>query len=209
MTPMQIAELFIEAAEVDRKLPDTARPKKLRAQSLSYVHDWEDMRHWGDERHEEHRAEMFGTVKLTHRDVSNWELCNDLITFVTSEPARRSLWAWATAKAGGLPFSKWCKQNRISRETGRRRKNRAILEIFGQVARINGQNYKNGLSDVLHVDSENGHIVVNIADDEPAKQPLNWRSDKALASEEDRNFDWAEARNERRRQRYAQRQKAA
>ncbi len=39
MTEEQIKELFIRAAEVDRKLPDTARPAALRAINHGYVHD--------------------------------------------------------------------------------------------------------------------------------------------------------------------------
>jgi hypothetical protein len=122
---------------------------------------------------------------------------------------RRCLWAWSNAKAGGKPFNKWCKKQGFTSETGRKRKNRAILEIFGEVARINGQNYKNGLEGVLHVCPENGQIEVTIGDHAPEKQPLHWRHDKAISSEEDRSFDWAEARNERRRQKYAERRKAA
>ncbi len=209
MTPDQIAELFIHGAEVDRRLPQTAKPQALKAQSLGYVHTWEEMREWGDERHKEHRAEMFAKTKLTTEDVSDWELCNQLILLVQDETRRRCLWAWANAQAGGTSFSKWCVKQGFNRETGRKRKNRAILEIFGELVRINGQNTQIGLEGVLQVCAKSGQIQVTIGDDAPEKQPLNWRQDRAISSEEDRSFEWAEARNERRRQKYAERQKAA
>lgn len=210
MTPTEIAELFIHAAEVDRRLPQTAKPKQLKAQNLGYVHSWEEMREWGDARHKEHRAEMFAKTKLTTQDVSDWEKCNHLILYVRDEDRRRCLWNWAIAQAGGKSFTQWCKKQGFTRETGRRRKNRAILEIFGEIARNNGLNNKTTLNGVLQVCAETGHIQVTIGDDATEKQPLNWRDDFALINEPDeQNFEWADARNQRRRQKYAERQKAA
>ncbi|EXL06546.1 hypothetical protein BG46_15745 [Brucella anthropi] len=210
MTPLEIAELFIRGAEVDRRLPQTAKPKQLKAQSLGYVHSWAEMREWGDERHKEHRAEMFAKTKLTTQDVSEWERCNQLILSVKDDMRRRCLWAWANAQAGGTPFGKWCTKQGFTRETGRKRKNRAILEIFGEIARINGQNYKNALEGVLHVCPENGHIQVTIGDHADSEKVLTWRDDFSLThGETEPDFSWAEARNERRRQKYAERRKAA
>ncbi|NNV20551.1 hypothetical protein EHE22_08950 [Ochrobactrum pseudogrignonense] len=209
MTPTEIAELFIRAAEVDRRLPQTDKPKALKAQSLGYVHSWEEMREWGDARHKEHRAEMFAQTKLSTADVTEWERCNKLILSVQDETRRRCLWNWAIAQAGGLSFTKWCAKQGFSREAGRRRKNRAILEIFGEIVRINGQNYKTALNGELQVCAETGQIQVTIGDDATEKQPLNWRQDRAISSEEDRSFEWAQARSARRRQKYAERQKAA
>lgn len=210
MTPLEIAELFIRGAEVDRRLPQTAKPKQLKAQSLGYVHSWAEMREWGDERHKEHRAEMFAKTKLTTQDVSEWERCNQLILSVKDDMRRRCLWAWANAQAGGTPFGKWCTKQGFTRETGRKRKNRAILEIFGEIARNNGQNYKNGLEGVLHVCPENGQIEVTIGDHADSKKVLTWRDDFSLThGETEPDFSWAEARNERRRQKYAERRKAA
>jgi hypothetical protein len=209
MTPTEIAELFIHAAEVDRRLPQTAKPKELKAQNLGYAHSWEEMRGWDDARHKEHRAEMFAKTKLTTQDVSDWERCNDLILSVQDEVRRRCLWNWAIAQAGGQSFTKWCAKQGFSRETGRKKKNRAILEIFGEIVRINGLHYKNTLNGELQVCAETGHIQVIIGDSAELKKSLSWRQDKAISSEEDRSFEWADARNQRRRQKYAERQKAA
>lgn len=208
MTPLEIAELFIRGAEVDRRLPQTAKPKQLKAQSLPYSHDLADMNGWGAERYQEEREAFFHS-RLSHEQVGEWERCMELIKHCPDEGRRRCLWNWAMAQVGGKPFGRWCREQGFHVETGRRRKNRAILEIFGEIARINGQNYKNGLEGVLHVCPENGHIQVTIGDRAPDKQPLHWRHDKAISSEEDRSFEWAEARNERRRQKYAERRKAA
>ncbi|MGU3577080.1 hypothetical protein ACLBWZ_16315 [Brucellaceae bacterium C25G] len=210
MTPTEIAELFIHAAEVDRRLPQTSKPKKPSSLNLGYVHSEEDMKGWGDVRNSEHRAEMFAKIKLTTQDVTDWERCNQLILYVQDEDRRRCLWNWAIAQAGGKSFTQWCAKQGFTRETGRRRKNRAILEIFGEIVRNNGQNYKTALNGVLQVCDETGHIQVIIGDDASEKQPLNWRDDFALINEpNEQDFEWADARNQRRRQKYAERQKAA
>lgn len=209
MTPLEIAELFIRGAEVDRRLPQTAKPKQLKAQDLPYVHDRADMNGWGEERLHEDRAEFFRS-RLSHEQVGEWERCMELILSVKDDMRRRCLWAWSNAKAGGKPFNKWCKKQGFTSETGRKRKNRAILEIFGEVARINGQNYKNGLEGVLHVCPENGQIEVTIGDHADSEKVLTWRDDFSLThGETEPDFSWADARNERRRQKYAERRKAA
>jgi len=209
MTPLEIAELFIRAAEVDRRLPQTAKPKALKAQNLPYVHDQADQNGWGSERYQEEREAFFHS-RLSHEQVGEWERCNKLILSVQDETRRRCLWAWANAQAGGTPFGKWCTKQGFTRETGRKRKNRAILEIFGEIARINGQNYKNGLEGVLHVCPESGHIQVTIGDRADSEKVLTWRDDFSLThGETEPDFSWAEARNERRRQKYAERRRAA
>lgn len=210
MTPLEIAELFIRGAEVDRRLPQTAKPKQLKAQSLGYVHSWAEMREWGDERHKEHRAEMFAKTKLTTQDVSEWERCMELIKHCPDESRRRCLWNWAMAQVGGRPFGRWCREQGFHVETGRRRKNRAILEIFAGFHRNNAQNIQKGIFDVLHVAPENGHIQVTIGDRADSGKVLTWRDDFSLThGETEPDFSWAEARNERRRQKYAERRKAA
>lgn len=61
MTEAEIAELFIRAAEVDRRLPDTARPARLKAMSLPYVHSFEDRRGWEP-------ADMIGGEPIRAKD---------------------------------------------------------------------------------------------------------------------------------------------
>lgn len=209
MTPTEIAELFIRAAEVDRRLPQTAKPKALKAQNLPYVHDQADQNGWGSERYQEEREAFFHS-RLSHEQVGEWERCNQLIKFSQDESRRRCLWHWSIAQAGGKPFGKWCREQGFHVETGRRRKNRAILEIFAGFHRNNAQNIQNPISDLLHVDPENGHIQFTIGDHADSEKTLTWRDDFSLINDpEEQDFGWAEARNERRRQKYAERQKAA
>ncbi|GGB00370.1 hypothetical protein GCM10011491_30690 [Brucella endophytica] len=209
MTPLGISELFIRAAEVDHRLPDTASPKTLKAQNLPYVHDQADQNGWGEERYQEERESFFRS-RLSHEQVSEWELCNTLILFIEDETRRRCLWHWAIAQAGGKPFSVWCRAEGFHVETGRRRKNRAILELYAALVRNGLINNENTYFEMLRVGPENGHIHVNIGDDAPNKQPVTWRDDFALVDDETiRDLDWAEARNKRRRQKYAARKKAA
>lgn len=209
MTPEEIAELFIRGAEVDRRLPDTARPKRLKAQNLPYVHDQADQNGWGEERYQKEREAFFHS-RLSHEQVSEWERCNDLIKLVADETRRRCLWAWSMAQAGGQPFAHWCRDQGFHVETGRRRKNRAILEIAFNVVRNTLEKNNIPSSDLLRVGPDFEHIDVNIADDAPSKQPVTWRDDFSLThGEQEPDFSWAEARNERRRQKYAGKQKAA
>ncbi|MGU3577278.1 hypothetical protein ACLBWZ_17345 [Brucellaceae bacterium C25G] len=93
---------------------------------------------------------------------------------------------------------------------GQKKKKRAILEIFGEIVRNNGQNYKAALNGVLQVCDETGRIQVIIGDDASKKQPFNWRDNFTLINQpNEQDFEWADARNQRRRQKYAERQKAA
>lgn len=209
MTPLEIAELFIRGAEVDRRLPQTAKPKELKAQDLPYVHDRADKNGWGDERLHEDRAEFFRS-RLSHEQVGEWERCMELIKHCPDEDRRRCLWNWAMAQVGGKPFGRWCREQGFHVETGRRRKNRAILEIFAGFHRNNAQNIQMGSFDVLHVAPENGHIQVTIGDRADSEKVLTWRDDFSLThGETEPDFSWADARNERRRQKYAERRKAA
>lgn len=132
MTELDIADLFIRAAVIDQKLPNDAKPKKLRGQSLPCMAPLteDDQRQWS------HRAEAETILRrmgkkvrvsrhsqlhkddqgpfhdwwmafwesddITRSDVSDWEKAMDLITLSASEENRRCLWAWSRAKAGCL-----------------------------------------------------------------------------------------------------------
>jgi len=211
MTREEIIELFIRAAETDRRLPDTARPARLKAQSLPYHHDKADMNGWGSERLEEERAAFWEerSTRLKTSDVSDWEKANSLIILVDDESERRCLWHWAIGKAGGRPFKRWCDQEGIHVETGRRRKDRAISLIALALIRKPLQNNENASSGLLRAGPEIDHISVNI--DEPS-HTLTWRDDDAFsptAVPELRDFSWAEKRNEMRRQRDQRKREAA
>lgn len=210
MTKEEIAELFIRAAETDRRLPNTARPAQLKAQALPYAHDAADQAGWGGERYAEERDSFWKarSTSLKTSDVSDWEQCNVLILAAADEGERRCLWHWAIGKAGGQPFARWCKAEGIHVETGRRRKDRAIYHIASSFIRNSLQNNENSLSNLLPVGPEISDKCVNIAD---AAQH-SWRDDTAFSSVEVpelRDFSWAAKRNEQRRAREARKRQAA
>lgn len=211
MTREEIIELFIRAAETDRRLPNTARPARLKAMALPYVHDEKDQAGWGGERYQEERDSFWDnrSTRLKASDVSDWEKANELIVLVSDESERRCLWHWAIGKAGGRPFKQWCRDEGIHVETGRRRKDRAISHIASSFIRNSLQNNENGHFSLLPVGPEISHIPVNIAD---AAQSFTWRDDDAFSPvgvPELRDFSWADKRNEMRRQREAKKRQAA
>lgn len=136
MTIEEIAELFIQAVEVDRRLPQTAKPKALKAMSLPYVHDTADQNGWGTERYLEERAEFFDarSTRLTKNQIGIWEAAMEAIKLCENESQRRSLWAWATAQAGGMSLSKWSKTvEHIHPATAEWRAKRAIRVIHQKI----------------------------------------------------------------------------
>ncbi|MGN8022277.1 hypothetical protein ACTJJ7_16365 [Phyllobacterium sp. 22229] len=245
MTDAEIAELFIVAAEIERKMPPAGeRPAKLRSQSLAFVHDQADMNSWpaphrkddplstmirrkreagdqlemGDHGRLDQDSRDFWdgkTDKLKPQDVTQWERCMDLIKLVKRERDRRCLWAWASSKAGGRAFSKWCRDiERVHRVYGIDCKKRALLEISFALRCKPLQHNDNATLATLQPDTEIGHISDTIADhDNEAKQPTHWMADdaKPLAFDEKlQDFSYYEGRKEQRRQREEKlRQRAA
>lgn len=210
MTREEIIDLFIRAAETDRRLPDTARPARLKAQALPYVHSAADQAGWGGERYAEERDSFWDSrsTRLRTADVTDWERCNDLIIFAANESERRCLWHWSIGKAGGRPFKHWCRDEGIHVETGRRRKDRAIYHIASSFIRNSLQNNEIALEGMLPVGPEISDIPVNITD---AAQ-YTWRDDDAfspVAVPDLRDFSWAAKRNEMRRAREAKKREAA
>jgi hypothetical protein len=137
MTFSEIQELFIAGALTDRRLPNTARPKQLKSQSLPFVHSWEDLNGWDAKDKEARNWEWLdpAQLRLTTKDVSDWELTMKLIVLVDDEKNRRCLFAWSRAEAGGKAFNAWCKAEGIHRNTGARRKDRAIMQIEASLTR--------------------------------------------------------------------------
>lgn len=211
MTHEEIAELFIHAAEVDRRLPDTARPARLKAQALPYVHDHVDQAGWGGQRYEEERQAFWDarSTRLQIKDVGDWERANDLIVHVHRERDRRCLWAWAKSKAGGKAFSKWCCDvEHIHRNYGKECSDRAIHQISEYLVRNASIDVMGGVLAALQEHPEIEHIHVNI--DEP--RHFAWMAPGAFISAADiesRDFSWAAEQNERRRQREARKKQAA
>lgn len=139
MTDAEISELFILAAEIERRMPPSGeRPARLKAQAFPYVHDLADMNGWpapykkgakigfmlqrkretgdqlelGDNGRMDQDALDFWdgkSSKIKPEEVTTWERCMELIILVPRERDRRCLWAYAASKALGRSFSKWCR----------------------------------------------------------------------------------------------------
>ena len=212
MTADEIQELFITAAEIDRRLPNTARPAQIKSMSMPYVFDWLDKLGWGSERLDEERREFWDNVarRLNPNDVTLWEKASDLIRLVENEGQRRAFLHWSIAKAGGRPFSNWCKKvEGIHEETGRRRKDRAVLNIISAISCVSGiSTHELDFAALLPSDPEISDKNVIIG------RPHHWMAEgsKPLACDIDRDltqFEWAADQNERRRQREAKKRKEA
>lgn len=208
MTPEQIAELYIQAAEVDRRLPQTAKPARVKAMTLPFIHDQKDMNGWGAERYQEERADFFDarSTRLTKNQVAIWELSLDMIKLVRKPENRRALWVWASAKAGGMSLAKWSRTvENIHPETASRRAKSAISEIHRKLSSKPEMHNENRSIDVLPFEPEMGDKTSTVRTwrDEDAK-PLALAFDTDIAG-----LEWAELQSAKRREREARRRKAA
>jgi len=223
MTFQEIEELFIAAAHTDRRLPSNGeRPAQLKAQAIPYFHSQIDVNGWGSERYQEERADFLSsrTTRLKKEEISQWELCNELMTFVPRERDRRCLWAWASAEAGtlrGTPkggtesrrmsFSRWCQDvERVHRNTGTRRKDAAVSCITAIFLRNTLEDIRMLQNTMLQERPKTVHNYINIT------EPRHWNDADVLAQKEAiraEKFDWVQWRNGQRRERERKRQIAA
>lgn len=132
MTELEIIDLFIRAAVIDQKLPNDAKPKKLKGQCLpgmspmtekdqvGWSHPPKEeifLRRQGKKvnvgkrsqihkedkgPHHEFLMSFWESDEISRSDVSDWEKAMDLIALSASEENRRCLWAWSRSKAGVL-----------------------------------------------------------------------------------------------------------
>ena len=164
MTEDQIKELFIKAAEVDRKLPDTARPAALRAINHGYVHDTADMNGWfAEDKHDANWAWLDpNKLRNSRNDIGIWQAAMEVIKLAPNEQHRRALWAWARSEAGGQAFAKWCKAvEGVSRQVGNYRKNAAVLQIARAFDRKPPQHSDLGYYEALTNQPESGDKGTN------------------------------------------------
>ncbi|MGR9413153.1 hypothetical protein [Rhizobium leguminosarum] len=207
MTTDEIQELFIRAAEVDRKMPNTARPARLKAMNMGYVHTFSEMNGWDEaEKHAANWAWLDPKNLLaTKNDIGIWYAAMEVIKLVPSEKNRRSLWAWARTQAGVGTFSRWCSRvEGISRQLGDYRRNAAIECILAAFSRKPLQHNENVEDDDFTKEPETGdkRDTIRVFRSEEAK-PSAFHFDSDLIN----CFDWAEKQNERRRQRETERRK--
>jgi hypothetical protein len=207
MNEDQIISVFIKAAEVDRKLPNTARPARFKAMNHGYIHDVADMNGWfADDKHAANWAWLDPeALRNTTNDMGLWNAAMELMKLVPCPKKRRALWAWAASEAGGQSFAKWCRSvEGISRQLGDWRKSSAIKCIFITFSRNalqhNGKEIEPDFTNQVEKDDKTSNIrVFRHEENLPGL-----KCDEGL-----RDFSWAEAQNERRRQRDAKRRQAA
>ncbi|PWJ80624.1 hypothetical protein C7441_112166 [Pseudaminobacter salicylatoxidans] len=234
-----IANIFIRAAEIDRHSHEHVGPAALRAQQLPYVHTQADKNGWrkepgrrvvdkkgrlirgdwlveGEDPLSDERKAFWERLAAmpTAEEISAIEKVFDWLVATNDDCERRALWAWARAKAGGKSFRRWCFQiEGIHPETGRRRKDRALQRISDHLAGKRDLHDENREIRVLSCGHENGHVLATVEEGAGRRDELNsWLADDAFATvmpPEFDDFSWAAKRNERRRQREAQKKKAA
>jgi hypothetical protein len=161
VTPEQIEELFISAAETDARLPDTARPARLKAQAVPYYHSEIDVNGWGAERYQEERADFLShrTTRLRKAEISQWELCNELMTFVPRERDRRCLWAWAMSEAKVLRTAK-AVETRFNSQANHKGK---ICELFSMETVMKRISFSRWCKDVEGIHRNTGAIRKDVA----------------------------------------------
>lgn len=207
MNEAQITEIFIRAAEADKKLPNTARPSSLKAMNNGYVHDTADMNGWFAEDKRDANWAWLDPKNLrnTTNDMGIWQAAMEMIKLVTNEKQRRALWAWSRSEAGGKSFAKWCRQEEgISRQLGDWRKSAAIecmLRAFDSKPLQHNENTPEPDFTNTHQIGDKRDIIGVWRPDE-SKPVCGFDADL-------RDFSWADEQNERRRQREAKRKQAA
>lgn len=197
MSPEEVSERFIEAAELEKRLPKAGTTPRGDGAGyiLPWVHSETDIRGRGktpgdqltpgDDPLRQWRDEFWaGNAPLSSAEMGRWEEAMDWVRLRLDDPKeRRALWHWAIAKAGGKPFTQWCRREGIAVETGRRRKNRAILRI---AARDDGRAVQPNGRPVSAMLLENGEITYfpdTIAAEAGAAQSpkrYTWRNDESL-----------------------------
>jgi hypothetical protein len=222
----EIAEKFIRAAEIERASHEHVGPGALRAQQLPYVHTFADKAGWrkepgdklkkGEDPLAEERRLFWERLGVTPsaQELSELEALYDWLTAVGNEEQRRALLAWARSKVGGKSFRRWCFQvEGIHPETGRRRKDRALLQISAILGGRTMQNSQTGTNGVLASGHEISDVLDTVEEDAGRRDGLNsWATDDAFTSflvDQKHDFSWAGKRNQQRRQREAQKRKAA
>lgn len=213
MTGRDVGERFIRAVEISMWSFSSIGPKvPKRAAWIEYPYTQADKNGWGSERLSQERKDFSAAVNRlpTPREVTEAEETQTWLAYVPSNSERRCLTAWAWHSARKDFFMDWCKAEGIHPETGRRRKERAILRILLALDRKTLQHNEIDLSSLLPDTPETGDKYVNIAE-----LPTSWQAPdaKPMACWFDTDLiglDWAAKRNKRRqREAQARKQKAA
>lgn len=210
MTGRDIGERFIRAVQIMEGLYSIG-PHQGRSAWPDSPYTQADKNGWGSERLADERKAFWNTLNRSPRpwEVTQAEETLGWLSMVSCERERTCLTSWARCMATKRYFKDWCRQQGIHPETGRRRKERAILRILLGLDCRTLQHNKIDVSDLLPDTPETGHKSVNMDEGArkwmaPEAKPLRCYFDTDLEG-----FDWAAKRNELRRQREERRKKAA
>ncbi|TLX12128.1 hypothetical protein [Rhizobium sp. MHM7A] len=209
ITGRDIGERFIRAVQIMGGLYSVG-PSQSRAAWVEIPYTQADKNGWGSERLAAERQAFWNSINHSPKpwEITEAEEALGWLKYVEDENERLCLTSWARCMATKLVFKDWCKRAGIHPETGRRRKERAILRILLALSRKPFQHNEIDVSALLPDAPEIGDKDVIIAENvthwrAPDAKPSAFEFDDSL-----RDFSWAEAQNERRKQREAKRKAA-
>lgn len=209
MNGRDIGERFIRAVEISEGWYSD-RPSSGSNAWVAYPYTQADKNGWGTERLAEERKAFWNDMNRSPKpwEVTQAEETLSWLRLVDCEEERKCLLGWARCMASKHFFKDWCKERGIHPETGRRRKERAILRILLAFNCWVSQHNEIDVSGLLPDTPENGHIDVNIGEGarawmSPETRPMACDFDTDVAG-----FNWAEKRNQIRRDRERKRKAA-
>lgn len=208
ITGREIGERFIRAVQIMEGLYSVG-PSKGGSGWVAIPYTQADKNGWGSERLAAERQAFWNSINRAPKpwEISQAEETLDWLRYVGDENERLSLMSWARCMATEGIFKDWCKARHIHPETGRRRKERAILRILLALDRRGTQHNEINILGLLPDPAENSYNGVNIGE-----EATHWMAEgaKPMACDFDvglHTFSWAEKQNERRRQREAEKRK--
>jgi hypothetical protein len=212
MNGRDIGERFIRAVEISMWSFSSVGPRMpSRAAWIEFSYTQADKNGWGTERLAEERKDFWNVLVRTPtaREISEAEETQEWLIHVPDERERRALSAWAWCAARKDFFQDWCRKEGIHPETGRRRKERAILRILLAFDCKALQHNEIDVYSLLPDEPKSGHKTPIIAEGATAWMAQNGQTFLCDFDSELGNFEWAEKQNARRREREKQRRKAA
>lgn len=204
ITGRDIGERFIRAVQIMEGLYSVG-PSQGKSAWVDIPHTQADKNGWGSERLAQERQAFWNSLNRSPRpwEVSEAEETLGWLSFVEKEEERLCLTAWARCMAKNGIFKDWCKRNDIHPETGRRRKERAILRILLVLDRKPLLHNENDIDTLLCDAPETGHKSINIGEGATTWMGEDSRPLRCYFDTDLDGFDWATKRNELRRQREA------
>lgn len=171
MTFAEVEELFIRAAFIERKMMRESVLPSGGSPWPRYHHEASDIEGWSKKDRDAYARKLaqnggsYGDARRSREAIDMHAKASELIVLVSDEGERRALLHWAMAKAGGIPFKRFCEAENIHEETGRRWKKQAIGEIVAKDQSNGPLDSGNDDYAVLPEPPENGHKTPTLAAD--------------------------------------------